>query len=328
MHTVMTLVNNRANQVLQGIKLMPFKLANVEGRAALVAGDDYFDLETLSGGSLGSDPMAALNATDQLAELTANLAGATPTGSLASAHLGAPVPRPPNVFGVGLNYRNHAVESGMAIPVAPMVFAKFSSCICGPTDDVVMRSDYIDFEGELVVVIGRAGKDIKAEDAWSHVAGLSVGQDISDRPLQFIATPPQFNLGKSFDTFGPMGPVLVSPDSLEDPSSLKLETVVNGETRQSDNTNDLIFDVPTLISWLSQITTLQVGDAIYSGTPGGVGVVEGRFLKDGDVVRTTIEGLGTMENRCVRGPDHANADFVPPMIEKMVAAQKAKASGG
>ena len=307
---------------------MPFKLANVDGRAALVDDDNsYYDLEALSGGALGSDPMAAIGATEKLAELAAGLASATPTGALDDVRPGAPAPRPPNVYGVGLNYRNHANESGMPIPVAPVVFAKFSSCICGPYDDVIMRSDYVDFEGELVAVIGKRGKDIALEDAWSHVAGLSVGQDISDRPVQFLATPPQFNLGKSFDTFGPMGPLLVSPDALGDPSSLLLETVVNGETRQQDNTNDLIFDVPTLVSWLSQITTLQVGDAIYTGTPGGVGVVEGRYLKDGDILRTTIEGLGTMENRMVRGPDHANVDQVPDRMREAAEARRAKEAG-
>ena len=295
---------------------MPFTLANIDGRAALVADEHYYDLESLANGAIGPDPMSALSALDRLSELSSGLVDRTATGRLASARIGPPVPRPPNGFAVGLNYRNHALESGMDLPRVPVVFTKYSSCIVGPNDDVVMRSDYVDFEAELVVVIGRGGKDIAVDDAWSHVAGLCAGQDISDRPTQFGTAPPQFNLGKSFDTFGPIGPVLVSPDSLENPNSLKIECVVNDEVRQSDNTSDLIFDVPTLVSYLSEICTLQTGDIVFTGTPAGVGVAQGRFLKDGDVIRTTIEGLGTLVNRCVRGSDHSNASFLPPNMMK------------
>jgi 2-keto-4-pentenoate hydratase/2-oxohepta-3-ene-1,7-dioic acid hydratase in catechol pathway len=298
---------------------MGFRLANVEGRAALVAGDDYYDLEKISGGQVGPDPMAALAATDQLKELSAGLSGQTPTGRLADVRLGAPAPRPMNSFGIGLNYRNHAEEGGMPIPDAPLTFAKFGSCICGPTDDVVLRSDYVDYEGELVAVIGREAKDVSVEQAWDYVAGLCVGQDISDRPVQFTSAPPQFNLGKSFDTYGPIGPVLVSPDQLDDPNSLELLCEVNGEVRQKDNTNELIFDVPTLVSYLSQMLTLVPGDVIFTGTPGGVGVFQKKLLKDGDIVRTSISGLGTIENRCVRGPDHSRADFLPPQMAALFA---------
>lgn len=295
---------------------MPFRLANVGGRAALVVDDNYYDLETISEGALSSDPMAAISKTAELSAWAAKLDGATPTGHIADADLGAPAPRPPNCYAIGLNYRNHAEESNIEIPRVPMVFTKFPSCIVGPQEDVVMRSDMCDFEAELVVVIGRAGKDIAAADAWQHVAGLTVGQDFSDRAAQFSSTPPQFNLGKSFDTFGPIGPVLVSPDALEEPASLALSCDVSGEQRQSDSTGDLIFDIPVLIEFLSGICSLQIGDIIFTGTPGGVGIAEGRFLRDGDVVTTTIEGIGSLNNRCVRGPDHANADFVPPFFKK------------
>lgn len=297
---------------------MGFRLANVEGRAALVIGEGYYDLEKASGGRLGSDPMAAIAACDQLSAIAASLGDETPTGRLADAQLGAPSPRPVNSFGIGLNYRNHAEEGGMPIPDTPLVFTKFPSCITGPNDDVELRSDYVDYEGELVAVIGKGGKDIAKEEAWNHVAGLCVGQDISDRPTQFAATPPQFNLGKSFDTFGPIGPVLISPDELDDPGRLDLECKVNGEVRQKDSTGDLIFDIPDLIAYLSNITTLQSGDVIFTGTPGGVGFIQGKTLKDGDVITTSIEGLGTITNRCVRVADHANADFVPPQFKKLL----------
>ncbi|MFT6435176.1 MAG: 2-keto-4-pentenoate hydratase/2-oxohepta-3-ene-1,7-dioic acid hydratase in catechol pathway [Candidatus Azotimanducaceae bacterium] len=181
-------------------------------------------------------------------------------------------------------------EASMQIPPAPMVFTKFPSCITGPTANVEMRSDYVDFEGELVVVMGKTAKDVAVDDALEHVAGLCVGQDISDRPAQFTSTPAQFNLGKSFDTYGPIGPVLVSLDQIDEHSTLMLTTEVNGDIRQQDSAKDLIFDVPYLVSYLSQILTLQPGDIIFTGTPGGVGVMAGRFLKDGDIIKTSIEG--------------------------------------
>lgn len=298
---------------------MGFRFANVEGRAALVEGEHYYDLEKISAGRLSADPMTALGSTDTLSELSAGLDKATPTGRLADIRLGSPSPRPLNSFGIGLNYRNHAEEGGMPIPETPLTFAKFGSCICGPQDDVILRSDYVDYEAELVAVIGRKAKSVPADQAWDYVAGLCVGQDISDRPVQFAAAPPQFNLGKSFDTFGPMGPVLVSPDELEDRNRLELICEVNGEVRQEDNTNDLIFDVPTLVAYLSEMLTLVPGDVIFTGTPGGVGVFQNKLLKDGDVIRTTISGLGTIENRCVRGPDHSRADFIPPRMAALFA---------
>ena len=283
---------------------MGFRLANVDGRAALVADDQYFDLETVSDGSIGSDPMAALASPDELSALSASLADRAPPGSLSAVALGPPVPRPQKSFGIGLNYHAHATESSMEIPDNPLVFTKFPSCLVGPTVDVEMRSDACDYEGELVVVIGRGGKDIAAADAWDHVVGVTVGQDISDRAAQFAAKPPHFDLGKSFDTFGPMGPVLVSLDEVGDPSDLHVVTTVNGDVRQDDTTANLIFDVPTLISYLSHITTLVTGDVIFTGTPEGIGAAQGAFLADGDVITTTIDGIGTMTNRCVRVSDH------------------------
>ena len=206
----------------------------------------------------------------------------------------------------------------MTIPEVPMVFTKHTSCLVGATADVEMRSNYVDYEAELVVVIGLSGKDISKDQAWNHVAGLCVGQDISDRPAQFASTPPMFNLGKSFDTFGPMGPALVSPDSLLNKESLVIECKVNDEIRQNDNTDDLIFDVPTIISYLSEIVTLNTGDVIFTGTPGGVGVSQGKFLKDGDIITTSIKGLGTLTNKCVRVSDHSRADWIPEMMKPMI----------
>ncbi len=191
----------------------------------------------------------------------------------------------------------------MEVPDNPLVFTKFPSCLVGPTADVEMRSDAVDYEGELVVVIGQGGRDIEPAQAWDHVVGLMVGQDISDRAVQFAAKPAHFDLGKSFDTFGPIGPVMVSPDSV-DRDRLRIVTEVNGEVRQDDTTDQLIFDIPTLVSYLSRVTTLATGDLIFTGTPDGIGAAQGRFLADGDVVTTRIDGIGTLTNRCVRITDH------------------------
>jgi len=283
---------------------MAFRLVNVGGRAALVDGDNFFDLETASGGVFGPDPMAAIARFEELSGHAPALVGGTPTGALADVELGPPAPRPQKCFAVGLNYQSHADEAGLDVPAVPLVFTKFPSCLVGPTADVELRSDGCDYEGELVVVIGKAGKDIAKADAWSHVAGLTIGQDISDRPAQFAAAPPHFDLAKSFDTFGPMGPALVSLDHFSNPDDLQIVVEVNGETRQNDSTARMIFDVSTLISYLSRITTLVPGDVIFTGTPDGIGLAQGKLLVDGDVITTKIEGLGMMTNRCVRVSDY------------------------
>jgi 2-keto-4-pentenoate hydratase/2-oxohepta-3-ene-1,7-dioic acid hydratase in catechol pathway len=282
---------------------MGFRLANVDGRAVLVHGRHYTDIATHSSGVLGSDPMEALTRPDLLADMAAALDDSSVTGSLADVTLGPPVPRPQKVFGVGLNYLAHAAEGGRDAPDSPLVFTKFPSCLVGPTADVEIRSDGCDYEGELVVVIGRGGRDIAITDAWSHVVGVTIGQDISDRPAQYAATPPHFDLGKSFDTFGPIGPVVVSTDELPYRDALRIVCAINGEVRQDGNTSDLIFDVPMLVSFLSSITTLVTGDLIFTGTPEGVGAAQGKYLADGDVITTTIDGIGTMSNRVRRISD-------------------------
>ncbi|MCP5025734.1 MAG: fumarylacetoacetate hydrolase family protein [Actinomycetia bacterium] len=279
---------------------MTFRFANIDGRAALVdAHDHWYDLERLTSGAVGSDPMAALADGAALHRAADGLAAATPDGALAGAALDAPVPAPRNSFGVGLNYRSHATESNMDLPEKPLVFSKFPSCIVGPTADVELNSKTGDWEVELVVVIGEGGRDIPAGKAWDHVLGLMVGQDISDRALQFAAKPPHFDLGKSRDTYGPIGPVLVSIDSFADPADLAITCDINGHRKQDDRTSSLIFTVPELIAYLSGILTLGPGDLIFTGTPEGVGAASRTFLNPGDEIVSTIEGIGTMTNRCV-----------------------------
>jgi len=283
---------------------MGFRLANVGGRTALVDGANFFDVATITGDEAHADPMIAITMADRLAELASSLGERTPTGSIASVTLGPPIPRPQKSFGIGLNYKAHADESSMELPASPLVFTKFPSCLVGPTADVELRSDACDYEGELVVVIGPGGKDIAKAEAWNHVVGLTIGQDISDRAAQFAAKPPHFDLGKSFDTFGPTGPVMVSVDEFDDLDGIQITTKVNDEIRQDATTASLIFDIPTLIAYLSRITTLVTGDLIFTGTPEGIGATQGKFLADGDAITTTIAGIGEMQNRCVRVGDY------------------------
>jgi 2,4-didehydro-3-deoxy-L-rhamnonate hydrolase len=279
---------------------MPFRLANISGRAALVHGTQHYDLERLSSGAIGPDVMTAISRSQELPLWQATITSdTTPDGPLETADLRAIVPSPRNCFAVGLNYRNHAAESGMELPANPLVFTKFPSCLVGPNDDVVLNSSAADYEAELVVVIGVGGRNINADGAWAHVAGLTMGQDISDRALQFAAKPPHFDLGKSRDTYGPLGPVLVSVDSFANPDDVAVTCRVNGEIRQHDTTASLIFNVPILIAYLSSILTLSPGDVIFTGTPEGVGGAKGVFLKPGDVIETEIAGIGSMTNRCV-----------------------------
>tara|TARA_B000000565_G_scaffold139348_1_gene105278 strand:+ start:2674 stop:3579 length:906 start_codon:yes stop_codon:yes gene_type:complete len=293
---------------------MGYKLGSNSGRAIFIKDDKYYDVNTISNGDISSNSIEALSDTEKLSKLYINLSDYEPCGDIGDINLDPPI-IPTNVFAVGLNYKKHAEESNLEIPPFPMIFTKHSTCISGPKSDICMKSDMVDYEAELVFVIGKGGKDINKEVAWDHVAGLCVGQDISDRPVQFHATPPQFNLGKSFDTFGPIGPYLVSTDLFDNKESLKLQCWVNDELRQETLTNDLIFDIPYLISYISEFITLNTGDVIFTGTPEGVGATQGKFLKDGDILKTSIEGIGTLENKCVKINNHSNTDYLPEFLK-------------
>jgi 2-keto-4-pentenoate hydratase/2-oxohepta-3-ene-1,7-dioic acid hydratase in catechol pathway len=277
-----------------------FRLGTVDGRAVLVDDQDgWHDLATLAGDEGMVDPTVALADPSSLAALADRLDPAAAHGPLDDVTLGPPVPRPRQVFGIGLNYRSHAEETGAQIPPTPLVFTKFPGCLCGPTDDVELVTETVDYEVELVVVIGPGGRGIPREAAWDHVAGVTIGQDLSDRALQFASAPPHFDLGKSRPGYGPIGPLVVSTDRVADPDDLALSCSVNGEVRQDDRTSGLIVDVPELVAYLSSILELFPGDLIFTGTPAGVGMTDGRFLAPGDVLESTIEGLGTLRNHCV-----------------------------
>ena len=294
---------------------MGFKLANVNGKSSLISGESYYDINTISQGKISSDPSKVLDSLNDLHELSSKIDNYKATGLLENSLLGAPIINSRNCFAVGLNYKAHAEESGMEIPPFPMVFTKHTSCIVGPFNDIEIRSDIVDYEAELVDVIGKKGKNITKDNAWEHVAGLTVGQDISDRAVQFHATPPQFNLGKSFDTFGPIGPFLVSPDLVTNKDSVQIECYVNDELRQESSTDDLIFTVPDIISYISEFLTLTPGDLIFTGTPSGVGATQGKLLKHGDIVTTSIKEIGTIKNKCVRINDHSNISFMPEFLK-------------
>lgn len=274
------------------------KLANVDGRAVLIFGDEFADVAEVSGMRFGPDVMALYDEWDAFRDFAATVT--TGTGRFVETDLCNPVPRPRQVFAIGINYRTHAEESGMALPEVPIVFTKYPASLSGPFDDIPIVGDTTDWEVELVAVIGRHADRVAEADAWAHVAGLTIGQDISDRHLQFAAGS-QFSLGKSRRGYGPIGPWVVTPDELENPDDLALGCSVDGEKLQDARTSDLIFTIPQLVAELSAVVPLLPGDVIFSGTPGGVGIARTppRFLRPGDTLETWIEGIGTIRNRCV-----------------------------
>ncbi|MCY4036418.1 MAG: fumarylacetoacetate hydrolase family protein [bacterium] len=274
-------------------------MANLAGQAVLSDGEDYW--------ALGTDPMDALTRPRELRHRWARRGA--PDGRAALADLGPPVPAPRQVFGYGLNYVDHIEEidrvdpMGRAASAAPVVFTKFPTCLVGPAAPVKLVGDRCDYECELVAVIGAETCDVDESGAWDRVVGLMIGQDISDRALQTAASPPQFSLGKSRESFGPVGPALVSVDLVEDPDDLAISCQINGEVRQNSRTGLLMRPVAEMVAYLSSILTLHPGDLIFTGTPGGVGHARGLYLQPGDVIRSEIEGLGVMENFCEAAQD-------------------------
>lgn len=275
------------------------RLGNVRGRLALLMDAGAVDVEKASGGRFAADPQAVFA---RWAEFRAWADSAPETGaeSYAESDLQCPAPRPAQVFGIGLNYRAHAEEAGLPIPSGPPTFTKFPSCLTGPFAAVTLPSEFVDWEVELVAVIGERAFRVGEGDGWKHVAALTVGQDISERVVQW-GNGGQFSLGKSFPGFGPLGPVLVTPDEFENPDELELGCRVSGELMQSSRTSDMIFSVPRLIAELSAILPLLPGDILFTGTPQGVGAVRKppRFLKPGDTVESWIEGIGAIRNKMI-----------------------------
>ena len=283
---------------------MTLRLANLKGRAQFIVGDisspRAIDVATASNNSLSADPMQCFSHWDVLKKLAASLdvSAGTP---VAIADLSCPVPQPRQMFAVGLNYRKHAAEMGSPLPPLPLVFAKFQSSLNTPTGDIEILSDTVDYESELVIIVGKGGRHIEEASAWDHVAGLCAGQDVSDRGLQYMGTPPQFSLGKSRVGYSPIGPWVTDMSNNDNRDDLQLGCTVNGEQRQDTQTSDMIFGIAHIVAYMSTIVELFPGDVIYTGSPFGVG--HGRkpqvYLKPGDVVETTLEGVGTITNRCI-----------------------------
>ena len=264
------------------------------------SGDSIIDLSAADP-SIPSTMKEFLEAGDNaISRAQAAIDSGTHAISATDVTIHAPIDNPEKIICIGLNYADHAAESSMPIPEEPIVFSKYASSIIGPDENIVApsASSQVDYEVELVVVIGKGGRNISEEDALDHVAGYMVGHDVSARDYQLEKPGAQWMMGKTFDTFAPIGPDLVTTDDVPDPHNLGIRCILNGETVQDSNTSQLIFGVPKLIAYLAHVFTLTPGDLIFTGTPHGVGM--GRepqlWLKHGDHVICEIDGLGRLEN--------------------------------
>lgn len=278
------------------------RTSTVDGRMALWFGGGLVDVESASGGAVPADPIAAFERWDDVRAWAAALDG-LPSGvePVPASRAGAPSPTARQVFAIGLNYADHVAESGLTAPEAPATFTKFASSLAGPREPLRLPSGFVDWEAELVVVIGRRAHQVGSDRAWDHVAGLTLGQDYSERQVQLAGPAPQYSLGKSYPGFAPTGPLLVTPDELADPDDLAISCTINGDVVQKSRTSHLLFPVRELIARLSAVCTLLPGDLIFTGTPAGVGMsrTPPRYLAPGDEVVTEIEGLGQMSQLCV-----------------------------
>lgn len=280
------------------------RIATVDGRLNVWTSSGWVDVEQANG-RFSADPQDVYPRWAEFRAWADHLELGSPdrsdTVAESPAGWGAPSPRPRQVFAIGLNYRDHAAEAGLAVPDSPPTFTKFPSCITGPVTTLTLPSPNVDWEVELVAVIGLRAENVPIERAWDCVAGLSVGQDFSERVVQTAGPLPQFSLGKSFPGFGPIGPCLVTTDEFGDLDDLELECVLNGESVQKARTSAMIFSVPELIAHLSAVCPLLPGDVIFTGTPAGVGMARNPqcFLAPGDHVVSRIEGIGSLHQTCV-----------------------------
>lgn len=287
------------------------RVANLDGRAVLLGDTRALDISTASGGRFPSAPQQLYASWSELSSWGEGIVVDDHPGALdyERATLGPPVPHPGQILAVGLNYADHALESGLALPEDPLVFTKFASSLVGPEAVVRLSGPRVDWEAELVVVIGTGGRDIPIERAWDAVAGLTIGQDISDRDVQWWGSSSQFSLGKSFAGYAPTGPAVVSVAEVgaahqRDDLRVTCRSVDQaGRERvlQDGRTRDMIFTVPHILQRLSAIVELMPGDLVFTGTPAGVG--SGRtpeeFLTPGLSLTTEIEGLGSIHQRFV-----------------------------
>lgn len=285
------------------------RIANLAGRAILLSPEGVgLDIEKASDGAFPADPQALYQQWDRLRDWAEGREGGAEI-AIDPAELGPVAPAPAQVFAIGLNYAEHVAESGLGRPDTPAVFTKFATSITGPNAAVALPCATVDWEVELVVAIGRRAFGVGESSAWDHVAGLMVGQDLSERTLQLSGPAPQFSLGKSYPGFAPIGPWLVTPDAVADPDDLELGCRIGEEVVQLGRTRDQIFAVPELIARLSAVCPLLPGDLIFTGTPSGVGFARTppRYLAPGDVLTSHIEGIGELRNTMAAGPNHPDA---------------------
>lgn len=280
------------------------RIANLDGRLTLLSPDGRgLDVHDSSAGLFDSDPQSAYVRWDELAIW----AGERQSGEYAevdSSLLGPPVPRPRQIFAIAANYKAHAAEAGVVMPNTPVIFTKFPSCLTGPFAEIPLPDGRVDWEVEMVVVIGKESARVRREEAWNVVAGVTVGQDLSERLMQKIGPLPQLSMAKSLNGFGPIGPSVVSVDEFPNPDDLELGCAVNGVQMQLSRTSDLVFGVPELIEHITSVCTVFPGDLIFTGTPEGVGATRTppKFLSEGDVLTTFVEGVGEMRNVMVAEP--------------------------
>src|ERR1700691_5484590 len=282
------------------MKFVTFQGANAHPQAGVVLGDRVVGLAAAG----FADMIAVLGSGEQGRAKIEDFVSHPPAASpfpLASVKLLAPVPRPPKLICIGLNYRDHAAEARQEIPKVPTIFAKFSNVVIGPDEAIVLPkiSRKPDYEAEFMFVIGIGGRNIAAENWQQHVFGYTVFNDVSARDFQMATS--QWMIGKTFDTFAPMGPWLVSADEIADPHALDISLSIGGETLQHSNTRELIFKIPDLVAYLSSVVTLEPGDVVATGTPAGVGFARTppRYLQAGDEVVVSIEGIGELRNPVV-----------------------------
>ena len=282
------------------MRFVTFRRAGSHPEAGVVRGGEVMSLS----GAGFPDTLSVIRGGAKALAKVENWRAKPPAGAatpLESVRLMAPIPRPPKLICVGLNYRDHAEETKMPIPTVPTIFCKFSTAVVGPGDNIVLprSSTRPDYEAEFAFVVSRGGRHIAAADWRSHVFGYTIVNDVSARDYQMATT--QWLMGKTFDTFAPMGPYLTTADEIADPQDLGISLTLNGQVMQSSNTRNLIFRIPELVAFLSSVFTLEPGDVVTTGTPAGVGFSKKppRWLRAGDEVVVKIEGLGELRNPVV-----------------------------
>jgi 2-keto-4-pentenoate hydratase/2-oxohepta-3-ene-1,7-dioic acid hydratase in catechol pathway len=275
-------------------------------KAVVVDGSKYIDLQSANPmipqswrQILAFGPLA-LRAVQEAAQLPA-----AKKYDLADVKLLPPIPDPPKIVCLGLNYADHAKEGGVPVPKDPVLFSKYATALIGHGDAIVLppASKEVDYEAELVIVVGKRGRHLMADRAMEYVAGYTIGHDVSARDWQLKKDGKQWMVGKTFDTFAPTGPVLVTADEVPNPHNLGIRLRLNGETMQNSNTKQMIFSVTAILTYLSQVFTLEPGDLIFTGTPPGVGFARQPpvYLQAGDMVEVEIDGLGLLRNPVVQG---------------------------